>query len=116
MAEIDQRAEDEGEQDEAQPEHEGEHDREPLVDDVGVVDVLGGGTTDQHGGVGAVEGGGDQVGPQPVESAAGLAVVGVADQRDGDDRDLTVLGDLSLCRPEVGVALRSTPRTVRWRR
>ena len=92
----DQGAEDEGEQEEAQPEDEGQHDRQPMVDDVGVVDVLRGGATDQHGGGSPVECGGNQVAPEAFESAAGLGVVWVADQRDADQGHLAVVGDLLL--------------------
>ena len=99
----DQRAEHQGEQDEAEPEDEGQHDRQPLVDHVGVVDVLRGGATDQHAGLGAVERSRNQVGAEPFEPAAGLGVVRVADQRDADQRDLIAVGDLQLCRAEVGV-------------
>ena len=116
VAETTSGAEDQGEQEEAQPEDEGEHDRQPLVDDVGVVDVLRGGAADQHAGVGPVERGGNQVGAEPVEPSAGLGVVGVTDQRDADERDLAVLGDLLLCRAEVRVVGDGRLERVRWLR
>ena len=92
----DQGPEDQGEEQEAQPEDEGKHDRQPVVDDVGVVDVLRGGPANEHTGAGSVERGRDQVGAESVKTPACLGVVGVADQRDADERHLAVLGDLLL--------------------
>ena len=45
----------------------------------------------------------DEVGLELLESAPGLAVVWVADQRDADDRHLAVVGQLHPGRPEVSI-------------
>ena len=74
-------AKDQGEQQEAEPEDKGQHDRQPVVDDVGVVDVLRCGAADEHTGAGSFERCRDQVATEPFEAPACLGVVGFADQR-----------------------------------
>ena len=88
----DDRAEGDGEQKEAEAEHEGEHDREPVADDVEVVDVLGGRSADEDRRLEIAERLRDQVGAQVADRARRLGPVGVA--RDGNREQ----DDVTACR------------------
>ena len=87
----DDRAERDGEQDEAEAEHEGEHDREPAADDVEVVDVLGGRSADEDGRLDIAERLRDQVGAQVADRARRLGPVGVARDRNREQDEVSAI-------------------------
>ena len=84
----DDRAEGDGEQNEAEAEHEGEHDREPVADDVEVVDVLGGRSADEDRGLEIAERLRDQVGAKVADRARRLRPIGVARDRNREQDDV----------------------------
>ena len=87
------RAEGDREQDEAEPEHEGEHDREPAADDVEVVDALRGRSADEHGRLELAERLRDQVGAQVADRRGRLGPVRVAGDRNRDQDGVAAVRD-----------------------
>ena len=89
----DDRAEGDREQDEAEAEDEGEHDREPVADDVEVVDALGGRSADEDRRLETAERLRDQVGTKVADRAGRFGAVGVAGDRNRDQHDVAAVED-----------------------
>ena len=82
------------------PEHEHEHDREPGVHDVVVVDVLRRGPADERLGAGALERGRDDIGPKIAHGRHRGRGDGVAGDGEGEDDQRAVGAGLRPRRPE----------------
>ena len=109
------RAEDQQQQQEAEPQHEGDDDGQPAVDDAGVVDVERGRSGDVDGDVEVVEGSRHVVLAQAHDGGAGLGPGGVTGERDLHQGEVAVRGGRHGRRTEGAVTGDEVPQPLRRR-